>query len=83
MLWKSHRREIEVTNKTPWQTVFEKFDMSQNALAKACGWDRSKISRALGDKSGVINGRDQIALLKMARSRSVKLTGDDFLPVIK
>ena len=69
--------------RTPWQTVFDKFGMSQNALAVACGWDRSKVSRALGDKSGVINGRDQIALLKLARERGVALTGDDFLPVIK
>lgn len=65
---------------TPWQRAFAKFGMSQNALAVAAGWDRSKVSRALADPDGLINGRDQVSLLALAKDRGVDLKPEDLLP---
>ena len=70
-------------NETPWQRVFAKFGMTQNALAVAAGWDRSKVSRALADPEGLINGKDQVALLALGKDRGVALDPADFLPVVK
>lgn len=68
---------------TPWQRVFAKFGMTQNALAVAAGWDRSKVSRALADPDGLINGKDQVALLALGKDLGVALDPADFLPVVK
>ncbi len=75
--------EAQVKQETPWQRVFAKFGMTQNALAIAAGWDRSKVSRALADPDGLINGKDQVVLLALGRSRGVTLLPADFLPVMK
>lgn len=69
-------------NQTPWQRVFAKFGMTQAELARGIGVDRSKISVALSDREGLINPRDQIKLMKLARRSGVKLKADDLLPVI-
>ena len=68
---------------TPWQRVFAKFGMTQNALAVAAGWDRSKVSRALADPDGLINGKDQVALLALGKDLGVDLVADDFMPVLE
>jgi len=70
-------------HKTPWQKVRDRFGMSPAALAKACGWDRSKLSRAFRDERGLINGVDQETLLKVADARQVNLTADDLVPTRK
>ena len=72
-----------IETKTPWQRVFDKFGMSQNAMAIAAGWDRSKVSRALAHEHGFITGKDQAVLLKLGKERGVDLKPDDFLPVVK
>lgn len=57
--------------------------MTQNQLAIAAGWDRSKVSRALADPEGLINGKDQVALLALGKDRGVNLKPADFLPEVK
>ena len=71
------------TKVTPWQRVFAKFGMTQAEMARNIKIDRSKISLALSDKRGLINPRDQIKLMKLARRSGVKLKADDLLPVIE
>lgn len=44
------------------------------------GWDRSKISRALADDEGVINGKDQKRILKVAKERGIALEPSDLVP---
>lgn len=70
-------------DQTPWQRVFAKFGMTQAELAREIGVDRSKISVALKDADGLINARDQIKLMKVARRVGVTLKAGDLLPVIK
>lgn len=65
---------------TPWQRVYTKFGLSQSDLAISLGRHRSKISRALKDERGLINGRDQEALFKLARSLNVDLRAEDVTP---
>ncbi|EJZ17404.1 helix-turn-helix transcriptional regulator [Rhizobium sp. Pop5] len=67
-------------HKTPWRKVYEKIGLSQAELARAMGCHRSKISRALGDDEGLIGGRDQLLLIKVARERAIELSADDMLP---
>lgn len=70
-------------NQTPWQRVFAKFGMTQAELARGIGVDRSKISVALSDREGLINPRDQIKLIKLARRSGVNLVAADLLPVFE
>lgn len=65
---------------TPWQRVFAKFGMPQTQLASLIGRHRSKVSRALSDERGLINGRDQEALLDAAKETGVQLTPADLTP---
>lgn len=67
-------------SQTPWQRVFVKFGVPQAQLAKAIGRHRSKVSRALKDDRGLINGRDQEALLGAAEKLRVDLTSADLTP---
>ena len=66
--------------KTPWQKVHAKFGVNSAALAKMLGRHRSKISRALKDDKGLINGRDQELILSVARANAVKISPDDLTP---
>lgn len=66
--------------KTPWQRVFEKFGMSQRALGKEIGRDGAKINRAIKDRDGLINGRDQKNLIEAAKRLGVELAADDLTP---
>lgn len=67
---------------TPWRIVFAKFGITQAELAREIGVDRSKISVALKSDEGLINPRDQLKLMKVARKRGVKLKASDLLPVV-
>lgn len=69
-------------SRTPWQRVFAKFGMTQNALANELGWHRSMISKRLSSRSGLIDGADQIALLMVAKRLGVDLSADDMVPVL-
>lgn len=68
------------TTITPWQRVFAKFGMSQSQFARAISRHRSKVSRALKDEQGLIGGKDQEQLLKVAKSLNVDLTPADVTP---
>ncbi|RUM19294.1 hypothetical protein EFQ99_31495 [Rhizobium vallis] len=67
-------------HKTPWRKVHEKIGLSPAELARAMGRHRSKISRALGDGEGLISGRDQLLLMKVARERGIELSADEMMP---
>ncbi len=66
---------------TPWRKVHEMFDMTQADFARAIGRDRGKISRALADDEGLINGSDVARILAAAKKFGVKLKQADFVPV--
>lgn len=66
--------------KTPWQRVHLKFGLSPSALAKLLNRHRSKLSRALNDEKGLINGRDQELILNLAKQHKVSITPDDLVP---
>lgn len=68
--------------KTPWQRVHAKFGLSAAALANGIGRHRSKVSRALRDSNGLINGSDQKRLLEFARTMNVEITSDDLTPAV-
>jgi len=68
-------------DRTPWQRVHAKFNMSSFALAREIGRDRSKVSRHIRDDEGLINGEDQKLLLDAAERLGVELTPDDMFPV--
>jgi predicted DNA-binding protein (UPF0251 family) len=65
---------------TPWQRVYAKFGMSQADFAKAINRHRSKVSRALKDEEGLINGADQKLLIEVSKSLGIHLTADDLTP---
>lgn len=67
-------------HQTPWQRVFAKFGLPQAQLASKINRHRSKVSRALKDERGLINGRDQEALLDAAKDAGVDLTPADLTP---
>lgn len=69
--------------KTPWQRVFERFGMTQAEFARAIGVDRSKVSIAVRDADGLINGCDQVRILKAAKLRGIDFAPADMLPVVK
>lgn len=69
-----------VENKTPWQKVFAKFGLPQNQLAKGIGRHRSKVSRAIRDERGLINGSDQEKLMEFAKEAGVDLMPADLTP---
>jgi hypothetical protein len=66
--------------KTPWQKVAARFALTPSGLAAELKRHRSRICRALRDERGLINGRDQLALLQAARLRGIALTPADMLP---
>ncbi|HEY5797644.1 MAG TPA: hypothetical protein VIU82_21790 [Bosea sp. (in: a-proteobacteria)] len=66
---------------TPWQKVHAKFGMTQSEFARSIGRHRSKVSRALKDSKGFINGRDQELLIDAASKHGVKLTSSDLIAV--
>lgn len=65
---------------TPWQKVHAKFGRSAAGLAKVLGRHRSKISRALADEKGLINGRDQELILAAAAREGVEIAAEDLTP---
>ena len=65
---------------TPWRRVYAKFGMSQAEFAKAIKRHRSKVSRALKDEEGLINGTDQVLLIEVSRSLGIPLSPDDLTP---
>lgn len=68
---------------TPWQRVYLKFGMSQSNFARCLNRHRSKISRALKDRKGLISGRDQDLILTAAKKANVAISADDMVPVRK
>lgn len=68
---------------TPWQKVFFRMGLSQSELARHLNCHRSKISRAVRDNDGLINGRDQVKLLILADAMGVELLPDDFIPDVR
>lgn len=72
--------EQNVDLSTPWRRVYVKFGMSRSAFARAISRHRSKVSRVLKDKEGLISGRDQKQLVQVAKKLHVVLTPDDFMP---
>lgn len=64
---------------TPWQRVHKKFGLSQAALASGLNRHRSKLSRALKDPDGLINGRDQKMIRALATKLNVPITSDDLV----
>lgn len=64
---------------TPWQRVYSKFGMSQSDFAKCLNRHRSKVSRELKDKKGLISGRDQELILAAAERVGVSLSADDMV----
>lgn len=67
-------------DKTPWRKVHEKIGLSPAELARAMGRHRSKISRALSDGEGLISGRDQLLLMKVAREHGIELAAHEMVP---
>lgn len=65
---------------TPWQRVYAKFGLPQAQLAKGIGRHRSKLSRALRDERGLINGSDQAKLMEFAKEARVDLRPADLTP---
>lgn len=65
---------------TPWQRVFSKFGLPQSQLARGIGRHRSKVSRAIRDERGLINGSDQAKLMDFAKERGVQLKPADLTP---
>jgi len=66
---------------TPWRRVYHRFGFSsQSKFAAAIGRHRSKVSRALNDPKGLINGRDQELIVKAAREHKVELRPEDMVP---
>lgn len=74
---------VSATQRTPWQKVHSKFGMSPAQLARELGFHRSKLSRALRDEKGLINGRDQELILNVAAKLNVTVTADDLTPGLK
>lgn len=72
-----------VEKQTPWRVVFRKMGMDQAELARQIGVHRSKISVALKDDEGLINARDQVKLMKVAKRSGIPLKAADLLPVVK
>lgn len=68
---------------TPWQRVYQKFNMSQADFARCLNRHRSKISRVLKDRKGLISGRDQDLILTAAKKADVAISADDMVPVRK
>lgn len=54
--------------------------MSPSELARTLGRHRSKLSRALRDSKGLINGKDQELILQVAARKGVNVTPDDLTP---
>lgn len=73
--------------RTPWQRVYERFltkpGMTQSSFARALNRHRSKVSRALRDGKGLINGKDQELIIEVAKDLGVTLSPDDMTPVIR
>lgn len=66
--------------KTPWQRVHAKFGIPQSQLAAKIKRHRSKVSRALKDEYGLISGKDQQSLMRVAEEMGVNLTPADLMP---
>lgn len=67
--------------RTPWQKVYARFGMTQSDFARAIGRHRSKVSRALRDEKGLINGSDQELIIKVAKKLGKDISPNDLLPV--
>jgi hypothetical protein len=65
---------------TPWQKVTAKLGLNASGLASKIGRHRSKLSRALKDKDGLISGRDLQLLQAVADGIGVELTLADITP---
>lgn len=78
----SEDEEIKDLPSTPWRVVFKLFGMTQAELAREIGVDRSKISIVLKDAEGMINAKDQVKLMKVARRAGIPLKAEHLLPVL-
>jgi len=65
---------------TPWQKVYKKLGLNASELAREIERDRSKVTRAINDPAGLINGRDQAALVEVAKRKGISLSLEDMLP---
>jgi hypothetical protein len=75
-------QNIEEKQITPWRKAFVKIGLSQAELSRAMRCHRSKISRALKDETGLINGCDQQDLITVAKMLHVDLRPEDITPDI-
>lgn len=67
-------------HQTPWQRVIAKFGISPAEMARRLGRHRSKLSRALSDEKGLINGKDQELILDLAKQQNIHITASDLVP---
>lgn len=66
---------------TPWRRVYLAFGArNQTDFAKLFGRDKSKISRVLADKKGLINGPDQERVIGLAAECGVTIEPAALLP---
>lgn len=49
-------------------------------MARRLGRHRSKLSRALSDEKGLINGKDQELILDLAKQQNIHITASDLVP---
>ena len=73
---------IEEIN-TPWRKVFSLFGMTQAQFAREIERDRSKISLALKDERGLINGPDQERIMSAAKRLGIEIPPEDLLPSVQ
>lgn len=64
---------------TPWRRVVARFGITPAALATELGRHRSKVTRAINDPEGLISGRDQRELKKVAERLGVTLEASDLV----
>ena len=74
--------DIKDRHYTPWQKVFARLGLTQAELAKAMGYNRSAISRAInGD--GLISGRNQAKLIRIGRDIGREIEPSDLIPDVE
>ena len=71
---------MQTTLNTPWQRVYSKFGQKQSEFSRIMGWHRSKVSRALRDPKGLINGKDQETVIAKAKELGVAIDTADLVP---
>lgn len=74
--------DTDTKPRTPWQKVFARLGLTQAELAKAMGYNRSAISRAINGE-GMISGRNQAKLIKIGRKLGREITPMDLIPHVE